>query len=378
VTYNVKVQWLDPDLRSYRLADTSFGNPPNSGDDDFFFDLQWGHDAVDTPEAWNLGARGSDVRVAVLDSGIDADHPDIAPNLNVDLSTSFVPGEGFDIEPGFYFNHGTHVAGIVAAADNAFGVIGVAPEAEIVAVKVLSEFTGSGSFEGVIAGIVYAANIDADVINMSLGATIKKSGFCDEEGCVTAREVAELLVATNRATTYAYRQGTTVIAAAGNESMDADHTSNWVFVPAALPHVIAVAAAGPQGWALDPTTNLDVPAFYTNFGQSFINFAAPGGNVDSGLFESNVECTVALVTVPCWVFDLVFSTIGEGWGWAAGTSMATPHTSGVAALIISQNGGSMPPAHVEAALRASADDLGKPGKDDFYGAGRVNAYNAVK
>lgn len=183
----------------------------------------------------------------MLDSGIDAEHPDIAPNLNVGLSTSFVPGEGFDIEPGFYFNHGTHVAGIVAAADNAFGVIGVAPEAEIVAVKVLSEFTGSGSFEGVIAGIVYAANIDADIINMSLGATLKKSGFCDAEGCVTAREVAELLVATGRATTYAYQQGSTVIAAAGNESMDADHTTNWVFVPAALPHVIAVAATGPQG-----------------------------------------------------------------------------------------------------------------------------------
>ena len=378
VTYNVQVQWLDPSLNSYQLAETSFGNPPTSGDDDFFFDLQWGHDAVDAPEAWNAGARGDGVRVAVLDSGIDADHPDIVPNLNVGLSTSFVPGEGFDIEPGFYFNHGTHVAGIVAAADNAFGTIGVAPEAEIVAVKVLSEFTESGSFEGVIAGIVYAANIDADIINMSLGATLKKSGFCDSEGCVSAREVAELLVASGRATTYAYQQGTTVIAAAGNESMDADHTANLVFVPAALPHVIAIAATGPQGWALDPTTNLDVPAFYTNFGQSFINFAAPGGNVDFGLFESNVECTVTFVTVPCWVFDLVFSTISEGWGWAAGTSMATPHTSGVAAIIIGQNGGSMSPAHVEAALRASADDLGKPGNDDFYGAGRVNANNAVK
>jgi len=378
VTYNVQVQWLDPDLSSYSLVETSFGNPPTSGDDDFFFDLQWGHDAVDAPEAWNVGARGDGVRVAVLDSGIDADHPDIAPNLNVGLSTSFVPGEGFDIQPGFYFNHGTHVAGIVAAADNAFGTIGVAPEAEIVAVKVLSEFTESGSFEGVIAGIVYAANVDADIINMSLGATLKKSGFCDPEGCVSAREVAELLVASGRAATYAYQQGTTVIAAAGNESMDADHTANLVFVPAALPHVIAIAATGPEGWALDPTTNLDVPAFYTNFGQSFINFAAPGGNVDFDLFESNVDCTVTFVTAPCWVFDLVFSTISEGWGWAAGTSMATPHTSGVAAIIIGQNGGSMSPAHVEAALRASADDLGKPGNDDFYGAGRVNAYNAVK
>lgn len=382
VTYNVRVQWQDPKVRSYQLPETSFGNPPFSGDDDFFFDLQWGHDAVDAPEAWDAGFRGAGVRVAVLDDGIDSDHPDLAPNLNVGLSSSFVPGEPFEyIEnfPGDPFSHGTHVAGTIAAADNAFGTIGVAPEAEIVMVKVLSSFTGSGTFEGVIAGIIYAANIDADIINMSLGATLKKSGFCDSEGCVTARDVTELLVASGRATTYAYQQGTTVIAAAGNESMDADHTSNLVFVPAALPHVIAVAATGPQGWALDPSTNLDVPAFYTNFGQSFINLAAPGGNVDFGLFESNVECTVTFVTVPCWVFDLVFSTGSAGdWYWSAGTSMATPHVSGVAALIIGKNGGSMNPAHVEAALRASSDDLGEPGKDDFYGSGRVNAYNAVK
>ncbi|MGH8567031.1 MAG: S8 family serine peptidase, partial [Gammaproteobacteria bacterium] len=291
--------------------------------------------------------------------------------------TSFVPLEGFDIQPGFYFHHGTHVAGIVAAADNAFGVIGVAPEAEIVAVKVVSEFTGSGTFEGLIAGIVYAANIDADIINMSTGATLRKSGFCVPEGCVTAREVAELRVASGRATTYAYQRDTTVIAAAGNDASDADHNADRIFVPAALPHVIAIAATGPEGWALDPATNLDVPAFYTNFGQSFINFAAPGGNLDFSLFPNPTPTCTIVVTMPCWVFDLVFSTISGGWGWNAGTSMAAPHASGVAAIIIGQNGGSMNPAHVEAALRASADDLGRLGNDDFYGAGRVNAGNAV-
>ncbi len=83
------------------------------------------------------------------------------------------------------------------------------------------------------------------------------------------------------------------------------------------------------------------------------------------------------MTVSCWVFDMVFSTIPGGWSWAAGTSMAAPHVSGVAAIIIGMNGGEMHPAAVEAALRASADDLGKPGNDDFYGAGRVNAGNAV-
>lgn len=382
VNANVTLQWVVPGRRE--SLDAALGNPPFSGDDDFFFDLQWGHDAVDAPEAWDAGYRGAGVRVAVLDDGIDSDHPDLAPNLNVGLSTSFVPGEPFEyIEnfPGDPFSHGTHVAGTIAAADNAFGTIGVAPEAEIVMVKVLSSFTGSGTFEGVIAGIVYAANIDADIINMSLGATIKKNGFCDEEGCITAREVAELLVAAGRASTYAYQQGTTVITAAGNESMDADHTSNWVFVPAALPHVIAVAATAPIGWATDPLNAfLDYPASYTNFGQSFIDFAAPGGDfILPGEDPCTIDSGVGPITVPCWVFDLVFSTGSAGdWYWSAGTSMATPHVSGVAALIIGKNGGSMHPAQVEAALRASADDLGKPGNDDFYGSGRVNAYNAVK
>jgi subtilisin family serine protease len=377
VVYNVSVSWVTP---TYRQALGAYGNPPASGDDDFLFDLQWGHDAVDAPEAWVKGERGAGVRVAVLDDGIDSDHPDLAPNLNVGLSTSFVPGEPFEyIEnfPGDPFSHGTHVAGTIAAADNAYGTIGVAPEAEIIMVKVLSSLTGSGTFEGVIAGIVYAANIDADIINMSLGARIKKSGDCDPD-CYTAKEAAELLVALGRATTYAYQQGTTVIAAAGNDGEDIDHNADAVFVPAQSPHVIAVAATGPLGWGIDPSTNLDVPAFYTNFGQSVIDFAAPGGNVDFSLYPGpNPMCTVVVLR-PCWVFDLVFSTGSAGsWYWSAGTSMAAPHASGVAAIIIGKNGGSMHPAQVEAALRASADDLGKPGNDDFYGAGRVNAGNAV-
>lgn len=376
---NVRLQWIDPQRQ--RAVTVEFDNPPTSGDDDFFFDLQWGHDAVDSPEAWNAGARGAGARVAILDTGFDTDHPDLVPNVNFGLSTNFVAGESLTYALPDPFSHGSHVAGIVAAADNAFGTIGIAPEAELVLVKVLGD-AGSGTFADVISGIVHAANVEADIINMSLGATVKKSGFCDEDGCVSAREVAELLVALGRATTYAYRQGTTVIAAAGNDADDADHNANQVFVPAQSPHVIAIAATGPLGWAVDPSTDLDVPAFYTNFGQSMIAFAAPGGNVDFDLLDSGQVCTVVL-TRPCWVFDLVFSTGSDlnpaiaGYFWAAGTSMSAPHASGVAAIIIGQNGGDLHPAQVEARLRASADDLGKPGQDDFYGHGRVSAGNTV-
>lgn len=386
VVPNIQVSWIDPVERQVASA-AEVGNPPNSGSADLLFDLQWGHDAVDAPEAWAAGAFGDNVRVAVLDDGIDSDHPDLAPNLNVALSTSFVPGETFEYvvdDPADPFSHGTHVSGTIAAAQNSLGTIGVAPQAELVMVKVLSSFTGSGSFEGVAAGIVYAADIDADVINMSLGAALPRRGFCEtdpnsgEEICTTAREVAELVNMLGRATKYANKQGTTLIASAGNEANDGDKDKDLLHLPSDSPHVISISALGPLGWAVDPGTDLDVQAYYTNFGRSAIDFSGPGGNVDFGLLESGQVCTVVL-TRPCYVFDLVFSTGSAGaYYWSAGTSMSAPHVSGVAAIIIGENGGSMKPSQVERDLRQSADDLGKRGKDALHGQGRVNAGNAVR
>lgn len=381
---NLKVSWIDPDYRQVLTAE-QIGNPPNSGAADPLFDLQWGHDAIDVPEAWAAGAFGAGVRVAVLDDGIDSDHPDIAPNLNVALSTSFVPGETFEYDSGDPtdpFSHGTHVSGTIAAAMNGFGTIGVAPEAELVMVKVLESATGSGEFSGVMAGIMYAAIIEADVINMSLGALLDQRGFCEvnDEGveeCMTAREVAQLRAAMARVTTFAYQRGSTIIASAGNEALDLQRGS-ILNLPSDSPHVLSISALGPFGWAVDPNTNLDEQAIYTNYGVGAIDFSAPGGNLDEGLLESGATCTVASVLRPCYVFDFVFSTGSAGsFYWSAGTSMAAPHVSGVAALIIGENGGSMKPAHVERELRQSADDLGKPGKDALHGHGRVNAANAV-
>jgi subtilisin family serine protease len=383
VVPNLVRDWLGPVSEPVEEA-----NPPSSGDDDSRFQLQWGLDAIDAPEAWNAGFRGAGVRVAVLDSGIASTNPDIAPNLNVALSTSFVPGEAYDTIPAG-FNHGTHVAGIAAAADNTVGTVGVAPSAEIVAVKVLSAFTGSGTFEGVVAGIVYAANIDADVINMSLGSgPISRRGYLDDMGTpdpsddvfVTAAEVAELVRLVGRATTYAYQQGTTIINSAGNAAIDFDRTADIIVLPAMAPHVNAVSALAPEGWCADPSTNLDLRASYTNIGRSVIAFGAPGGDFD---FPPTFNCTVLTaggpVTRPVWVFDGVFSPGNTAlYFWASGTSMAAPHVTGVAALIIGKNGGSMSPSDVVSVLRSSADDLGQPGNDATYGAGRVNAFNAVR
>jgi subtilisin family serine protease len=389
---NVQARWIDPHPSAQALEAT-FNNPPASGDNDTYFDLEWGMAAINAPAAWNTGARGAGARVAVLDAGIDADQPDFDPrfggHLNSALSTSFIPGEGFNVRPGAFFNHGTHVAGIIGAADNGFGVIGVAPEAELVAVKVLSEFTGSGSFFALAQGLVYAASIHADIANMSLGASFPRHGFISDNGTpddptddvpVSASENSALITFVGDAATFAYQHGVTLIAAAGNEGRDRNHDADVIELPADLPHVIQIAATTPVGWALDPSTNLDVPASYTNFGSSRINFAAPGGDVQ---LTTTDRCVVAVFLSFCANFDLVLS---DGTGdfpsysfiWAGGTSMASPHAAGVAALIVGKHGGSMQPSAVEAALRASADDIGTPGKDDFSGQGRVDALRAVE
>ena len=368
------VDWVEPT----QAVASDFGYPPTSGDNDRFLDIQWGQAAVDSVGAWNAGHRGDGVKIAVLDTGFNLTHPDLAPNIVGSANmTAEGPANGQWAGSPTGFSHGTHVAGIAAAPDNATGTIGTAPEADLLLVKVLSD-NGSGRFEDFIQGIVYAADQDADVINMSLVASFEKNGI---PGNYTAREAAELKNAVGKATTYAYQQGTTVIASAGNNAIDFDHTNNLIHLPSDAPHVSSIAATAPVGWAKGwgPVLgrSFDHPASYTNFGQSVIDFAAPGGDFD---YPGNETCTVAPFRSFCVFFDGVVAPGGGGtdlYFWSIGTSMAAPHVSGVAAIIIGANGGDMDPAQVEAALRASADDIGKPGNDDFSGAGRVNAANAV-
>ncbi len=386
VVPNVKVQWLYPTEVVALDVDPNVSNPPNTGDDDTYLDLQWGHDAVNAFEAWEDAepGRGRGVRVAVIDSGIDRNHPDIAPNLNQALSTSFVPGESVYVTPNATFNHGTHVAGTIAAADNAFGVIGVAPEAEIVAIKGLSEFTGSGEWDWLVAAIKYAGDIRSDVINMSLGGVMDVRGNCDDPAdCYTAQDVVDLRNALARAVRYANRRGATVIASAGNSAIE--FTDDWdnrylVDFPASVPGVVVISALAPIGWATDPANaEFDIPTSYTNSGREFVDFGAPGGD---SMYPGNENCTVATLTRPCWVFDLVFS-VGrvyvDGGGvtrasffWAAGTSMAAPHASGVAAIIIGWNGGSMRPDLVYSEMRRLANNVGAA-TTPYFGQGTVNA-----
>lgn len=382
VAADVSLQFTDPNPTVVEADAEAVGVDDAShqvGGHETFRLVQWAPDAISAPAAWATGARGLGARVAVLDGGFYNAHPDLA-GLDVARSTSFVPGQPYNFDTGTFW-HGTHVAGIVAGRANNFLTVGMAPQATIIGVKVLH--AGSGAFSWIIRGIVYASTpiteggAGAHIINMSLGAGFYKGGA----------GAAHLLNALGKATSYAYQRGVTVIAAAGNSRRDLDHTSNLVFVPAMSPHVIAVAATGPMGWAVPGYSfDLDRPASYTNYGQSVINLAAPGGD---GALPGTAMCSKpqlpsGTITRPCWVFDLVMSscrgtTVPPFFAacWAAGTSMASPAVAGVAALIVGKEG-PMHPAQLEARLRASADDLGKPGNDDFYGRGRVNALRAVQ
>ncbi len=147
--------------------------------------------------------------------------------------------------------------------------------------------------------------------------------------------------------------------------------SDLIFLPADATGVIGISATAPHDWAIDPAGSLDHRAGYSNYGRSAVNFAAPGGDVYQ---EPNFEqlCTIGVIeNFPCFVFDLVLSTGAQGdWFWSGGTSMATPHAAGIAALILSE-GDVTTPAGLEQALRQRSADLGQPGHDPVYGRGRV-------
>jgi subtilisin family serine protease len=390
VAPDLVVQWVQPEQVQI-VEDVAEVAPPEPaaslGAFETFRPSQWAPDAISAPAAWDAGARGAGARVAIVDGGIRNTHIDIAPRLDVARSASFVPGQpyNFDQAPNAQgqcvlndtFWHATHVAGIVAAPANNIGTVGIAPDATIIGVKVLH--CGSGAFSWVISGIYYAATpitsggAGADVINMSLGALLDRKGV----------GVKDLERALGKATSYAHRNGVTVVAALGNNAIDLDH-SGLVVLPAMSPHVIAVSATGPLGFGLG-ATNFDRPASYSNFGRQEVTFAAPGGDfaLPGNALCSKPRFPTGVTVFPCWVFDMVVAPCrGRGasnstYCWAAGTSMAAPAVSGVAALVIGRFG-RLPPGEVEARIRATADQPGDRTRDSFYGRGRVNAFRAVQ
>jgi len=358
-------------------------NPPtgdcNPGLAKFFW-AQWNMKSVGVPMAWNAGVRGDPrVKVAVLDTGIDYAHQEFQRLVNgkavsiVDpvLSKSFFKES---LPPGAlpYLDvsgHGTHVAAIIAA--QGVSVAGVAPGITLLAIKVAGR-SGFATYGTIIAAIKYAADVGADVINMSFGDTLEKDG----------RENAQLMAALNRAVNFAHKKGALLIASAGNGGINWDKMGNVMKLPAQLPHVAAVSATGPQfglnvdGMAVIPNAE-GLEQAYTDYGKSLVIFAGPGGSVTL-FIDRATKMPLDRVLSACARFTPgVNCTSGRANIFMVGTSMAAAHVSGAAALVDSMAGGALTGDQILQILKQSADHMGKNGKDAWYGYGRINVYRAV-
>jgi subtilisin family serine protease len=297
--------------------------------DPYFSKYQWNMSKINLPEAWNQTTGSQNVTVAVLDTGVDTRHPDLASKLvagynAVDGTSDVTDDEG----------HGTHVSGLLGAiGNNGKGIAGVSWGSRIMPVKVL-DADGSGSTVAIAHGIDWAADHGAKILNMSLG------------GPGASRSMGS-------AVNYAIRKGCLIVVAAGNEYED----GNPVEYPAAYPGVVAVAA----------TNDSDGRASYSSVA-SYVSLAAPGGDPTSS--RDNNDNHWILSTWPTYLDS------ETGYEAVAGTSQATPIVSGLAALIWS-----LKPDYtadqVKEVIEKTAVDLGAPGKDNETGYGRVDANAAV-
>ncbi len=278
--------------------------------------IPWGISRIQADSAWNL-SRGSSVKVAIIDTGIDLKHPDLQANIKGGYN-AVNPLKSPNDDNG----HGTHVAGTVAALNNSIGVVGVAPEVWLYAVKVLRA-DGSGFLSDVIEGLDWAVRNGIQIANMSLGTASNVQAFHD-------------------AIKAAHSAGLIVVAAAGN-------SAGSVLYPAAYPETIAVSAT-------DESDNL---ASFSSRGPE-VDFAAPGVNIYSTYLKGTYRAL-------------------------SGTSMATPHVAGTAALLMAlpvgtydaNSNGRWDFEELKARLKDSAQDLGDPGFDNLFGWGLVNAFSAV-
>lgn len=315
------VEYAQPNYRY-----DAFGTP-----NDPYFGNQWAHSKMQSSAAWDISTGSASISIAILDTGIDEAHPD--------LSTKIVTGWDFvdnDSNPHDLHGHGTHVAGIAAAAtDNGKGVAGMDWQARIMPVRVLGA-DGGGWTDDIADGVTWAYLQGADVLNLSLGG-----GGNDP--------------ALESAINQAHAAGSLVVAAMGNED------SGVPSYPAAYNNVLAVAATGPN----------DHRAYYSNYG-SHCDVAAPGGDMGylhdpDGIYS----------TLPTYWVTMTGEGYSKNYDYLQGTSQATPHVAGLAALVWSLDA-SLTPDEVQTVIEDTAVDLGSPGWDQKFGHGRIDALAALE
>ncbi|MEW6172627.1 MAG: S8 family peptidase [Bacillota bacterium] len=281
---------------------------------DPYFDSQWGMTKIQTPGAWDMTTGSTNVKIAILDTGVDQDHPDLADKITA--NKNFTRSKTVDDK----YGHGTHVAGIAAAfTNNGIGVAGTGYNCMIMNGKVLGD-NGSGYNSWIAGGITWAADNGAKVINMSLGSTAPSTTLED-------------------AVKYAWGKGVVICAAAGNSG-----TSDPLY-PARYDVCIAVAA----------TDQNDVKASFSSYGD-WVDVAAPGVSIFSTL--PNHKSTIRVLD----------------YGSLSGTSMATPHVSGLAALLWATGYGADNNL-VRWRIESTCDPVS--GTGEYWTNGRINAYQAV-
>ncbi|MFJ5776131.1 S8 family serine peptidase [Streptomyces sp. NPDC093094] len=321
---------------------------------------------IKADQAWAVTTGSASVKVGILDTGVDDQHQDLAPNFNAADSASCAYGKP-DTRTGAWRDvgtHGTHVAGTVAAAKNGKGVIGVAPGVKISSVRIAEPGSSLFFAENTVCGFMWAGDHGFKVTNNSY--------YTDpwQFNCPDNADQAAIIEGVRRAQEYAEGKGSLQVAAAGNSNIDLANkttdtespndstpvtrtiTNACLDIPTELPGVVTVSAMG--------TT---AKASYSNYGLNVVDVTAPGGDT-TGIYS----------TLP-----------GGKYGSMSGTSMASPHVTGVAALLASTNPG-ITPAQLRDKLATQANDVACPSdsrckgtaaKNGFFGEGQVDALKAV-
>ncbi|NOY14717.1 MAG: S8 family serine peptidase [bacterium] len=322
-----------PPVESRQSGQAWFWNPD--------FDYQWNLKQIKLSQAWGVHQiKGNGlIKVAVLDTGIDSDHPEFK-GVEVIKEYNYVDNNTTPVDD---YGHGTHVAGIIGAkTNNNYGIAGVAPGVALMDYKVL-DARGSGFLSYVAEAVAAATDQNAKVINMSLGGP---------NGGKTLDEALK----------YAYDHGVVLIAAVGNVHTDAKYV-----MPAASPYVMAVSATNP----------MDKRPAYSNYG-NVIDVAAPGGGPSGDIVSLAAHDPL---NKSSYLNKLGSAVYRPEFVRMSGTSMAAPHVAGLAALVIdayySRHHRYPIPEQVKNIIINGADDLGEPGMDLYYGYGRINAFKSL-